>query len=119
MTPLLKDRALEELGKLFALAAAGVPDLTMPSRAVDDVWHALLTDRGAYERFSMAACGRLIAHRPNQGEGAVAWTREHESRFGTLDPIWFTDQAGVLDRAAYEQYLGAGQFKASWDCSPE
>ncbi|MGH8887303.1 MAG: hypothetical protein ACRDYX_19485 [Egibacteraceae bacterium] len=119
MAQLLKDRAQEELEKLFRLAAAGVTDLTMPSKAIDDVWHALLTERDAYERFSMAACGRVIAHRPNEGEGSVAWTREYESRFGMLDPIWFTDQSGVLDRAAYERYLDTGRFKASWDCSPE
>ncbi|MGH8929332.1 MAG: hypothetical protein ACRDZO_01520 [Egibacteraceae bacterium] len=118
MHQLLKARACAELGKLFQLAVDGVPALTMPSKAIDLVWHGMLHNREAYERFSIEACGRVVEHRSSRGAGPVTWVAEYEGRFGKLDPIWFTDDKSMLDTDAYDQYLATGQFKASWDCSP-
>jgi hypothetical protein len=46
--------------------------VSMPSRIVDDAWHAFILDTEAYERFCRQAFGRFLHHRPAEDMVAPA-----------------------------------------------
>lgn len=114
----LEDRARVELGRIFAMTADGVENTTMPSRYIDKVWHEMLETPEDYQKFSLAEAGVIVGHSPIQGEGRVTWIPEYESRFGKLDPVWFTDENGTLQSDAFEKYLNGDEVWGSWDCGP-
>jgi hypothetical protein len=113
------DRAVaeQELGKAFQLFADGFK-VGMFSRAIDAVWHDMAKDSTAYERFSLDACGVVVAHDPAYGIGNVRWVAAYEEAHGKFPPIWFTDENGVLDAAAYSDYLQHGVIRTCWMCTP-
>jgi len=78
----------------------------------------MLEEHGKYETFCRETAGSFIEHLPGDGEGNITWIDAYEAKFGRLDPLWFTDEDGNLDHVAYEKYLRARGFEASWKCTP-
>ena len=69
--PQLDDAALRDiergLRQFFRISlAAGGQKVAMPSKAVDELWHALILDTARYQHFCRQAFGRLLHHTPAQ-----------------------------------------------------
>ena len=67
--------------------------VSMPSRIVDDAWHAFILDTDAYERFCRQAFGRFLHHRPAQPFDTPTQARDglerawkHAARLTGQDP---------------------------------
>lgn len=71
-----------------------------------------------YAHISKDACGQVVGHQVNLGDGRISWISDYEARFGKLPPMWFADAAGTVDQAAYATYCATGEVFHSWDCSP-
>jgi hypothetical protein len=88
MPPSWVDEAIFEFRRYLGLAALSREPVSMPSKAVDDVWHTCLMFTRLYEDFCAKTVGRFVHHEPAD-EGADG----HE--------------AGALDfRAAYTRLYG-------------
>jgi hypothetical protein len=110
-----------ELAKFFALAMDAPSPPQMFSQFIDNLWHSMLEGKATedYVDFSVAACGAIIEHVPLSGEGEVTWVTAYHAKFGQdLPKEWFCNRDGVLDDAAYNEYLRTGDVVASWDCTP-
>lgn len=108
-----------ELGKFLQMFAEGVRNLTMTSGFIDEIWHKLMKDESKYRDFCSKYAGKHVGHVEDVGEGTVQWVYEYEKRFGSLHPLWFTDENGKLDLEAYEQYKLTGIWeRTSWRCRP-
>ncbi|MER6912540.1 hypothetical protein ABT354_12795 [Streptomyces sp. NPDC000594] len=110
-----------ELGRFLAIAGQrfenGEGPAGMFSRAVDAVWHRMLTIPG-YAAFSIEHAGTVLGHRETNGSGPISWVAVYEEEYGPLPGIWFTDADGVLDKAALARYEETGEVVAEWDCVP-
>ncbi|MBV6696255.1 hypothetical protein KV557_03820 [Kitasatospora aureofaciens] len=113
---------LDELGRFFAIAgrrlAAGDRAPEMFSGAIDAAWHRLAGDKAAHIAFTTAHAGFALTHVEDAGSGDVAWVAEYENAYGPLPMVWFTNESGVVDTAAWHRYRDAGQVWASWKCGP-
>jgi hypothetical protein len=110
--------ALTELARFFAVAADSTQMCPMFSTYVDQEWHILLSTPDSYAQFSREACGQVLGHQANLGDGRIPWVSDYEARFGTLPPLWFADATGTVDRTAYATYRAIGEVFHSWDCNP-
>lgn len=110
--------AKTELAKFFQLIKENVPNLNMPSSAIDATWHSLLKSQ-EYRSFCHQHAGQVVGHEPASGHGLIEWTEEYEKRFGTLPMIWFIDEYGKLNHQEYNQYKKTGKWISSWDCKPK
>lgn len=108
--------AREELGKFFALASMADPAPGMFSRFIDEEWHRL-AEAPDYADFCEQTAGVVVCHDPACGEGVVTWLDGYHDRYGELPAVWFADEAGVVDTAAYESYRTTRAVSASWNCS--
>ncbi|GAA2433184.1 hypothetical protein GCM10010433_37280 [Streptomyces pulveraceus] len=110
-----------ELGRFLAIAgqrfACGEGPAEMFSRAVDAAWHQMLATPG-YAAFSTGHAGAVLGHREMRGTGLIGWVAAYEEAYGQLPEIWFTDDKGVLDENALDQYRETGRVVAEWDCGP-
>jgi hypothetical protein len=55
----------DELGRFFCAVVSHDTMLT-PSRAIDDAWHALMSDSKIHAEFCIAVCGSQVQHLPGQ-----------------------------------------------------
>jgi hypothetical protein len=105
------DWALVEQGLrewLICCAWRGRTVLGMPSRIVDDAWHAFILDSIAYTHFCEAAFGGYLHHTPDEamstpmgdalGETVRAWDR---SEMGSSEEsvLWDLDERLGIDQA--------------------
>jgi hypothetical protein len=90
----------------------------MFSRFIDQEWHRL-AETPDFAAFSMATAGVLVRHDPTCGEGVVAWVDDYHNRFGLLPAIWFADETGAVDMAAFNTYRVTRVVTASWNCSAD
>ncbi|MBD0712345.1 hypothetical protein BU197_29575 [Streptomyces sp. CBMA291] len=122
-TPTLPALPVErrELGRFLAVAGRrlerGEGVSGMFSRAVDAVWHRMLgTSEGV--AFGVEHAGAVLGHRAVRGSGVVGWVGAYEEAYGPLPEVWFADERGVVDRAAFARYRETGTVVAEWDCVP-
>jgi hypothetical protein len=113
-----REEALAELAKFFTIATFAGEKPGMFSRFIDEQWHRL-AESSEYAEFCRASAGAPVVHDPTCGEGEVAWLDLYHDRFGPLPAVWFADEAGRIDRTAYESYRGSGTVHASWNCSAD
>jgi len=118
LTAAQKASARAELGRFFQLPdPVDTEQYKMFSGAIDAVWHDLLADREAYDRFlAEASIPERFGHEPGEGFGVIQWVNEYHEQFGRLDAIWFTDAKGQLDRATYDTYLTTKTVVVAWNC---
>lgn len=90
----------------------------MFSGRIDAAWHRLAGDPDAHAAFARRHAGVPVAHRPGAGAGPVGWIEDYEAAYGPLPAVWFTDEAGRLDEAAYAAYRSGAGVRASWNCAP-
>lgn len=116
------DTAKTELSRFFQVASTFQKEdrgmAYMPCCFVDEVWHELLKDDAQYSEFTKDAVGSHVDHVASKGYGAIDWLPVYEAKYGTLNPIWFSDGTGAVDLKAYNVYAETGVWKASWDCGP-
>jgi hypothetical protein len=110
--------AREELGKFFALAAMAGHKPGMFSRFIDEEWHRL-AETLEYIAFCERTAAGVVRHDPTCGEGVVTWVDSYHERHGPLPVVWFADEAGVVDTAAYDAYLATRTVRASWNCTAD
>ncbi len=132
-TPFLAQNAdllREELGRFFQVAdieARGGTyhcDISMPDCAVDSYWHAL-SETSECDELTRSLTGAEFDHindydlfPESRGEGVIKWASTYERLFGALNRVWFTDENGNLNEAAYSRYMNGEVPKASWVCNP-
>lgn len=102
--PSLTDAQVEQvaagLRQWFRLhARAGSGSLAMPSRVVDDLWHAFMLHTREYADFCTATLGRFLHHTPEAGMAAAAAL--HNERQGL---------AHTLELALKDEGLPTGQL---------
>lgn len=57
------ENAKKELSKIFVLHTEGIQNINLPTNSyIDEVWHNMLKDKEAYEKFSLDACGKVVNH---------------------------------------------------------
>jgi hypothetical protein len=82
---------------LEAAAASDVP--LAPSVAIDEEWHRVLADPGAYGAQCRAELGRVVPHVETERPAHVAYARTRAvllDRYGELDErFWPVDGAAV------------------------
>ncbi|WP_137994122.1 hypothetical protein [Streptomyces vilmorinianum] len=110
-----------ELGRFLVIAGQrfenGENAPEMFSRAVDAEWHRMLGSP-EYAAFCTDNAGAVLGHREMSGTGPIGWVAAYEEAYGPLPEIWFTDDKGVLDEAAFARYKETGTVVAEWDCGP-
>lgn len=112
--------AQRELQKFFALTAKAIDtdEMKMPRGIVDSAWHSLQLDSSEYIRFCAESAGTYVEHVQGSGCTEMLWVTRYEAEYGPLDELWFTDENGELNKAAYDEYVRSGKMIASWDCGP-
>jgi hypothetical protein len=111
--------AKAELAKFFAIAKDMLEAPGMFSKYIDGIWHNLL-ESPEYSEFSIAACGEIVEHVPISGEGRVEWVDAYHAKYGeNLPKEWFCDAEGMLDEAAYAEYLATEIVNGGWNCNPK
>ena len=112
-----KEQAKTELRKAFKLAVEGV-DVKMFSKFIDNVWHQMRNDPASYEDFSLEACGHVITHAEESGEGAIEFIKIYEEKYGKMPDVWFMDKEGELDIENFVNHIEGRSVITGWDCNP-
>lgn len=113
------ENAKKELSKIFVLHTEGIQNINLPTNSyIDEVWHNMLKDKEAYEKFSLDACGKVVNHLAQPGEGKLEWIESYENKYGKLNDLWFYDVNGELKEEELEHYHKNGEVVCSWDCKP-
>lgn len=113
--------AMKELSAFLELAVEMNKPLTMFSGYIDDAWHDLMKSPDLYNSFCEKIAKRPIEHIPSGNNNPIVdieWVKEYEAKYGTLNPLWFADENGVVDSISYEAYKQTGKIQASWKCKP-
>lgn len=89
------EQAIEEFKKYMIIRLeTGLERLSMPSEAVDEVWHQFILFTREYHGFCEAAFGRYVHHAPattNENPSQQALDRFfslYEERFGPAPDLW-------------------------------
>lgn len=89
--------AEEELKKYFGLMKRTNKPLAIPSKMVDDIWHAFILFTPQYVSFCNNEFGEYIHHQPNTSETPVPlealtnFYAEYVAMYGQVHPIWYED----------------------------
>jgi hypothetical protein len=112
------EAAREELTKFFRIAQMAEEAPGMFSAFIDAEWHRL-AETPEYAEFCQQAVGGSVKHAPINGEGEITWLDLYHEKFGQLPAAWFADKNGIVDTAAFAQYLDTRTVRASWNCTPD
>ncbi len=111
-----------ELGRFLALAGyrfnSGESAPEMFSGAIDAEWHEL-AGTAEFAEFSIEHAGAVARHVEGRGEGYATWVTAYEEQYGPLPKLWFTNENGEVDEAAFAAYQETGKVWASWKCGPD
>lgn len=116
-------RRFEETVRFLDLVAEGHGPL-VPSRTLDDAWHAFVLHTRAYAAFCEERYGFFVHHDPDDG-GADTANRDGylrtralvEARFGPLDPEAWPAPHAHADCGGEGECKGEGNCKA--DCKAD
>lgn len=89
--------ASTEFKKFLTLVKKYPGPFAIPSKKVDDVWHAFMLFSSQYRKFCENTYGKYIDHQPNTAQSPVPLSaltnfyRSYEEEYGNVPAIWYED----------------------------